>query len=99
MVIKQALVVLVMSLGTICGQVYGADDLMKQYGVEKQIIDTNNTRTDIYRKELGKTDSGHGYGGYYQSRKTYDGYGGERDTSAHEIPDGRSSGVGVYIDY
>ena len=77
---------------------YGDDNAAEKYGIEKQRTDTVNTRTDIYKKELGKTESGKGYGVYASSTTEYK-YDGERDTSANEKEGAGSKGVGVYIEY
>jgi len=75
------------------------ESLADKLGVEKRTHDMGNTRTDTYTKELGKTDSGNGYGVYGSSSREYRDAHGERDTSANEVPGSESKGAGVYIDF
>ena len=96
---KVVLITAVLSMSLFSNGAHADSDMMKKLGVQKQTTDTLNTRTETYKKELGKTKSGKGYGVYGNSTTEYKNPDGERDTTANEAQGRGSKGVGVYLDF
>ncbi len=71
------------------------DETAKKLGVKQQSTETVNMQTDTINKEIGKTDSGKGYGVYGTST--------EEDKKRAASPDNKedtdAKGVGIYIEY
>ena len=96
---KVVLIAAVLSMPLFCNGAHADSDLMKKLGVQKQTTDTLNTRTETYKKELGKTKSGKGRGVYAGSTTDYKNGDGERDTTANQVPGGGSVSGGVYHEF
>ncbi len=98
MFVNHKLLIITLSVFMLPSLALADDNAAEKYGIEKQRTDTVNTRTDTYKKELGKSESGKGYGVYASSTTEYKND-GERDTSANEKEGAGSKGVGVYIEF
>ncbi len=98
MSINRTVLITALSLCIFSGVAFGDNGTVEKLGIEKQTTDAAKISTDIYRKELGKTDNGKGFGVYGSSTEEHK-KNNKLNSSANENEGTDAKGAGIYIEY